>query len=352
MRIYKAKEDDRLDPRIKSLLSALEYARPAITDVPDRETLLLESNSFKEKAKMKLLEGILNKADTEAIAPSDGLMIKTLCFYSSPDNNEIKIQWIRPDNDDVLPCIYYIHGGGMQFMSCFWGNYRAWGKILAKQNLAVAMVDFRNCVVPSSAPDVAPFPAGLNDCVSGLKWISEKSGELKVDSQNIFIAGESGGGNLSIATTMKIVRDEKNNTLIKGLYALCPYIAGIWPLEKNPSSIENEGILLTLANNRGAMAYGIEELKNENPLAWPGFATQNDVIDFPPTMISVNECDPLRDEGVNFYRLLSSSGVRAQCRQVMGTPHGLEIFPSVCPDISRQTARDLAGWIEEIRNHC
>ncbi len=24
---------------------------------------------------------------------------------------------------------------------------------------------------PNSAPEVAPFPAGLNDCVSGLKWV-------------------------------------------------------------------------------------------------------------------------------------------------------------------------------------
>ena len=51
-------------------------------------------------------------------------------------------------------------------------------------------------------------------------------------------------------------------------------------------------------------------------------------------MISVNECDPLRDEGVNFYRLLLRAGVDARCRQVMGTIHGTEIFPLACPDIS------------------
>ena len=56
-------------------------------------------------------------------------------------------------------------------------------------------------------------------------------------------------------------------------------------------------------------------------------------------MISVNECDPLRDEGVNFYRLLLRAGVPARCRQVMGTIHGTEVFPMTCPDISRDTAR-------------
>ena len=92
------------------------------------------------------------------------------------------------------------------------------------------------------------------------------------------------------------------------------------------------------------MAYGIAELEARNPLAWPGFATAEDVRGLPPTVISVNECDPLRDEGINFYRLLLAAGVSATCRQVMGTSHGTEILPMACPDISRATARDIAGF--------
>jgi acetyl esterase len=92
------------------------------------------------------------------------------------------------------------------------------------------------------------------------------------------------------------------------------------------------------------MAYGIDELHKCNPLAWPGFASDEDVAGFPPTVISVNECDPLRDEGVNFYRLLIKNGVAARCRQVMGTIHAIEIFPICCPEISRDTARDLAAF--------
>jgi acetyl esterase/lipase len=60
-------------------------------------------------------------------------------------------------------------------------------------------------------------------------------------------------------------------------------------------------------------------------------------------MISVNECDPLRDEGINFYRLLLRAGVNARCRQVMGTIHGTEIFLT-CPDISRDTAASIADF--------
>jgi len=61
----------------------------------------------------------------------------------------------------------------------------------------------------------------------------------------------------------------------------------------------------------------------------------------------VNECDPLRDEGIEFYRLLQRAGVMAQCRQAMGTVHANEIFCAFMPDIARMTARDMAGWLEE-----
>jgi acetyl esterase len=132
--------------------------------------------------------------------------------------------------------------------------------------------------------------------------------------------------------------------LIKGLYALCPYIAGEWPQAQYPSSIENNGIFLDVRGNQGAMAYGIEAFNARDPLAWPGFATTEDVAGLPPTVISVHECDPLRDEGIGFYRLLIRSGVSALCRQVMGTIHATEIFPTCCPDISYATASDIANF--------
>jgi acetyl esterase/lipase len=205
------------------------------------------------------------------------------------------------------------------------------------------MVDFRNALIASSAPEVAPYPAGLNDCISGVKWVRAHADTLNIDPARIVVAGESGGGNLALATGLKLLRDGDIG-LIKGIYALCPYIAGQWPLPQSVSSTENNGLLLKLHNNRAAMAYGIEELKNRNPLAWPGFATNDDVKGLPPTVIHVNECDLLRDEGIEFYRLLMRNGVPARGRQAMGTLHGSEIFAVACPDVSGDTARDIASF--------
>jgi len=335
----KIADDPRIDPRIKALFGALVLTSAG--DVKSRDDLLAEENSEQGKARAAMFKTMLESFDNETVAPSAGLKITSESIRSEPDGNKINIRFIRPDTNEKLACVYYIHGGGMMMGSCFDANYNAWGKMIAAQGVAVAMVDFRNSIAPSSVPEVAPYPAGLNDCVSGLKWVHSRAALLNIDPKRIVIAGESGGGNLTLASGLKLKRDGDIG-LIKGLYALCPYIAGQWPLPQNPSSTENNGILLDLHSNRGAMSYGIEAFERRDPLAWPGFATADDVKGLPPTVISVNECDPLRDEGINFYRLLMHNGVSARCRQVMGTIHGTELIPTCCPNISLSTARDLA----------
>jgi acetyl esterase/lipase len=336
--------DPRIDPRIKAVFQLPDP--PPSKNIADREALLAEVNSPQALAGEQAMNAFLDMCDNETSAPSAGLKVSSQSFTSAPDGNPIKVQIIRPDTAERLACVYYIHGGGMQTMSCFNGMYRAWGRIIAARGVAVVMVDFRNCLRPSSAPEVAPFPAGLNDCVSGLRWLHKNAEALNIDPKRVVVAGESGGGNLAIATMMKLKR-EGDLDLAKGLYALCPYIAGAWPLPQNPSSTENNGILLDLHSNRGAVAYGIDAFEAKNPLAWPGFAKPQDVEGFPPTVISVNECDPLRDEGVGFYRLLMGAGVKARCRQVMGSIHGTEVFSITCPDISRDTASDLANFCRD-----
>jgi acetyl esterase len=333
--------DIRLDPRLKALLAGI--AMEGQGDVDSRETLLAEANSEAARQQTELFRSFMDLCDTEEAAPSAGLRVHTEKVVSAPDGNAINLQVIRPDSDETVACVYYIHGGGMASLSCYDGMYRGWAKIIAANGVAVVMVDFRNSVAASSVPEVAPFPAGLNDCVSGLKWVVASAEHLGIDPARIIVAGESGGGNLTLAVGLKLKQDGDLG-LITGLYALCPYIAGQWPTPECPSSTQNNGILLDLHNNRGAVGYGIEAFNERNPLAWPSFATTEDVAGFPPTVISVNECDPLRDEGINFYRLLIRAGIPARCRQVMGTMHGTEIFTIACPEISRDTARDIAAF--------
>ena len=79
-------------------------------------------------------------------------------------------------------------------------------------------------------------------------WIDAHKKELGIS--HVIAEGESGGGNLSIATTMKLIRDGKGH-IISGTYALCPYISGMYDAspeklaEELPSLLEFDGYFLS-----------------------------------------------------------------------------------------------------------
>lgn len=334
--------DPRLDPRARASLQATPTSS-TLPDVANRDELVGLMNHPKAIEQAERTREFWALIDTEEVASFDGLTITTHEYTSDPDGNVVPVSFVRPDSANAVPCVYYLHGGGMQSGSAFSGRFPPLARTLAGEGVAVAMPDFRNCLVPSRNEDVAPFPAGLDDCVSGVRWLSGEAGNLGIDAQRVIVSGESGGGNLTLATGMRLLR-EGGIELISGLYALCPFIAGRWPDERFPSSVENDGYYLSLGSNRSAMAYGIDEFESRNPLAWPSFATEADVTGLPRTFISVNECDPLRDEGVDFYRLLLRAGVAAQCRVVMGTGHAMDTFVAGLPDVARETAASIARF--------
>jgi acetyl esterase/lipase len=335
------RDDPRVDPRIKAVLGDL--TTQALGDVASREELLAEANTPEALATRAAVERMLDSFDDETVVPSVGLGVSTIDVVSSPNGNTIRLQVVRPHSNTPLPCVYYIHGGGMANGSSYLGMYRAWGRLIANQGVVVVMVDFRNSVSPSSIPDVSPYPGGLNDCISGLEWVASHASEIGVDPTHVVVGGESGGGNLALATGMKLLREGRQD-LVQGIYAMCPSIAGLWPQQRFPSSSQNNGLLLDLRDNRMRVSYGIESFEARDPLAWPAFATEDDVRGLVPTVISVNDCDPLRDEGIEFYYLLVRAGVRARCRNLIGTTHGLEIFTTICPEISTDTAVSIAKF--------
>jgi acetyl esterase len=117
--------DIRLDPRVRAFLADDEFEPQG--DVDSREALLAEANSAEARAGAQEFRQFMGQFDTEEAAPSAGLCIHTEKVTSQPDGNTIHLQVIRPDNDEALPCVYYIHGGGMGFLSCFDGIFRGGG---------------------------------------------------------------------------------------------------------------------------------------------------------------------------------------------------------------------------------
>ena len=65
----------------------------------------------------------------------------------------------------------------------------------------------------------------------------------------------------------------------------------------------------------------------------------------PPHAITVNELDPLRDEGLAYHHKLRAAGVSSTCRVIVGTSHAADvIFRAAIPDVYASSARDLVGF--------
>ena len=217
---------------------------------------------------------------------------------------------------------------------------------LAALGAVVVGVEFRN-----GAGELGPhpFPAGLNDCASGLQWVNENKTTLGIDK--VVICGESGGGNLSIATTLK-AKQEGWLDQIAGVYAMCPYISGAYanPPADLVSLRENDGYLLECASMHFMVrAYDPEAENANNPLAWPLQAEVDELKGLPPHMISVNELDPLRDEGLAFYRMLVAADVMCSARTVHGTPHaGDQMFGQVVPQAYQDLLSSITGFAKAL----
>ena len=336
--------DPRIAPSIRSHWARLPI-RPRPPSFSTRAAALENLDVAANEALNALFSGD-DWAGGNALAPAAGLNISEDSFTSSPDGNTVAVCVMRPMVEARLPAVVYFHGGGMAKASCFSGNFQTFGKLIATNGIVVVLVDFRNSLYSARPGDsVAPFPAGLNDCVCAVRWVDSCRDKLGiVETGGVVVAGESGGGNLAIATTLRLKQEQK----ISGVYAMCPFISGVYPNDSYPSTKEFDGYVLS-NEMMTTMAAGYGDGIRGNPMAWPSNCTINDLKDFPPIVISTNELDPLRDEGMDFYRKCIQAGVEAEGKVLLGTVHATDnYFPGTAPHITRATCRAIAGFAKDL----
>ena len=338
--------DPRSDPRMAAAMvalgmDALALETPVTADSPIEE---IYAHCIEAEAGFGALGNVLSVA-TPA---TEGVTSHTEVITGA-DGNEINLYIHTPvghSADQPLPCIVHTHGGGMVILKAADVGYVRWRDELAATGLVVVGVEFRN---GGGELGNHPFPAGLNDCASGAQWVIENQAELGVSK--VIMSGESGGGNLAIATALKAKADGWIGQ-IAGVYAQCPYIYGDYgnPSPALTSQFENDGYFLSIANMGAlAKAYDPDGANAKNPLAWPYHANTDDVSGLPPHVISVNQLDPLRDEGLAYYRTLLEGGVSAVSRTVNGTCHAGDcLFLDAMPDVYRATLRDIKSFADSL----
>jgi len=331
--------DPRLDPRLSALLGAMPGLAGGAA-APGAGSSLKDALAYCDTVEAA---GAAANAEMLAALPAFPTVESSTETIKGVDGNDITLFVHQPkQRSGTLPCVVHFHGGGMVIMSAEDPGFILLRNSLAAMGMVVIGAEFRN---GGGRLGPHPFPAGLSDCASTVQWANEQRTKLNIGK--LIVAGESGGGNLSLATTLKAKQDG-NLDHIDGVYGMCPYISGVYgsAAEQLPSLVENDGYVLD-AEMMATMvkAYDPEEAHRTNPLAWPYHASNKDLEGLPPHFIAVNELDPLRDEGLAYYRKLLAAGVPTVAKTIHGTPHaGDQMFGAVIPDVFADTLRSIYGF--------
>ncbi|WP_228451308.1 alpha/beta hydrolase [Chryseobacterium sp. ON_d1] len=222
------------------------------------------------------------------------------------ENHQIPVRIYRPDGKNIQQssAIIYIHGGW--FIAGGFETHDAVVRKLANQTGSVVFfIDYR------LAPEY-PFPAGLNDCINGIKWITENAESLGIDSDKIGIIGDSAGAALSTAVSTRLGRQFKFQVLI--------YPAADNQLSSKSWKTYENGPVLNRQGGIEAWDWYLPEAEKDNPLAIPVLI--KDFKDTPPTLMILAEHDPLLDDGKLLSENMKNAGVELKTSLYKDMVHG------------------------------
>lgn len=343
-------KDPRTDPRMRAVLATYGMGDlAAVAEITrDAEPQVLTENIAAAEAGFEgLYASLPNELPGDESIETD-YIVRSI---DSRDGSPIELHIFKPAAaPGALPGLIYLHGGGMVILRTMNKVHERWCRDLASTGLVTIAVDYRNTYSDKS---MNPFPRALDDCAAALRWIAEHRAEVGIGQ--IVLQGESGGANLALATALKAKRAGTIED-IAGVYAMVPYISGgyAWPLERKlvelPSLVENDGYFIDcMSMDLLVAAYDPTGRHAEDPLCWPYFATVGDLNGLPPHVVSVNELDPLRDEGIAYARRLAEAGVDVVGRVNLGVVHAADlIFRQALPSLYWATVRDIRRFAESL----
>ncbi len=278
----------QLTPKIKQILNHLESIQPF-----NPQDSLNGARKFLETMSLQL------SGKKESVT-----MIEEL--HIPQENHQIPIRIYRPKGRDVQqsPAIIYIHGGW--FIAGGYETHDAVVRKLANKTGAVVIfIDYR------LAPE-HPFPAGLNDCIDGVKWVFENAESLGIDTDKVGIIGDSAGAALSTAVSTQLGKHLKFQVLI--------YPAVDNQLNSKTWETYENGPVLNKQGGMEAWAGYLPEDEKNNPLAIPVLI--RDFKETPPTLIILAEHDPLLDDGKQLSANMENAGVKLKTSLYKDMVHG------------------------------
>ncbi len=303
-----------VEPATQSILDQMAAAGPV-----DFATVTPEA--FRHLFRASL--GALDQA--AAAEPEEEVEDRTIAGPAGP----LRLRIYRPGVTAPAPVVAFFHGGGWVIGDI--DTHDGSCRILSRRTGAVVVsVDYR--LAPENR-----FPAALDDCDAATTWVATHAADLGADPTRLGVAGDSAGGNLAAAVTLR--------ARARGGPAICAQ-ALVYPgvdfTEVRPSVVANgEGYLLTAAAIRWFSAQYLGDHDPSDPEASPLLA---DLAGLPPAVVATAEFDPLHDEGRAYADALIDAGVAVDLLDFPGLVHGFMGLGALSPGSARATDEVWAAF--------
>jgi len=237
------------------------------------------------------------------------------------------------ETNGLSPCLVFFHGGGWVIGDL--DSHDVVCRTLANEGqLIVISVDYR------LAPEHR-FPSAVDDAIAATQWVSNNASSLGIDPAQLFVGGDSAGGNLAAVVAI--------NARSEG-----PKLAGqvlIYPATdfsmSHPSHSEPEtSVLLTHSVIRWFSNHYLNGADGVGDWRASPARVQN-LSGLPPAFVLTAGADPLRDEGDEFAVRLGNAGVPVVYRTYPGQFHGFLTMGKLLPKAG-EAMREIGSWLKAI----
>lgn len=256
--------------------------------------------------------------------------------FLAPEGHSIDARLFTPANAQP-GLILFIHGGG--FVLCSIDTHERAARTLATES---------NCAVLSVAYRLAPehpFPAGLNDCVSVFRQLSDLHQSFPWTAGPTAVAGDSAGANLALS----LILNEQQNGRKAPDFGMLFY--GVYNADFQTESYLEfaDGPGLTRAKMIRFLDFYCPKDSRDDPLVCPLLASDSALKALPPLYLNAAEVDPLCSDTTNLATRLTSLGRKDRVQIYPGVVHGFMQMTSRLPaarDAAAQAARSFQKYME------